>query len=159
MSVLDSVDHTHRLYVLRHGDHYSHLGFDVCREWAESVNRWLECSGAPTGETVSADNVGTHEAYAQYDRIMTAGAEFCRVNGVRCPVRLTDELIGLEGARVEVVDRWDDKRRFYVGRSTGWLPIHLEVKRRDSSGGDGVSGAPFKSVRVIRKGARINADV
>lgn len=64
---------------------------------------------------------------------------------------LTPELIGLEGRRVEVVDKWGEKRRFYVGRSSGWKPIHIEVKRIDSTGGIGVMGAPFKSIRVLNK--------
>ena len=27
------------------------------------------------------------------------------------------------------------KERFYIGRSTGWIPIYLEIKRNDSTGG------------------------
>ena len=27
------------------------------------------------------------------------------------------------------------KQRFYIGKSTGWIPIYLEIKRDDSSGG------------------------
>lgn len=63
---------------------------------------------------------------------------------------LTPELIGLEGKRIEVVDCYGDCRRFIVGRSCGWRPIHIEVKRRDSTGGIGVYGAPFKSIQIIR---------
>lgn len=63
---------------------------------------------------------------------------------------LTPQLLGLEGQRVEVVDSYGDTRRFYVGRSTGWRPIHIEVKRIDSLGGSAVTGAPFKSVTVVR---------
>jgi hypothetical protein len=48
---------------------------------------------------------------------------------------LTDQLRGLEGWRVEVVTTYGETRRFIVGRSTGWKPIHLEVSRRDSMGG------------------------
>jgi hypothetical protein len=62
---------------------------------------------------------------------------------------LTQELVGLEGYRVEVVDSHGEKRRFIVGRSTGWQPIHIELSKRTSSGGIGVMGAPFKSVRKL----------
>ena len=51
--------------------------------------------------------------------------------------RLTPQLVGLEGWRVEVVTTYGKTRRFIVGRSTGWTPIHLEIPRRDSSGGIG----------------------
>jgi hypothetical protein len=66
---------------------------------------------------------------------------------------LTPQLIGLEGWRVEVVDMLDDDtqshsvRRFIVGKSTGWKPIHLEIPRRDSIGGP----AAAKEYRKVTK--------
>lgn len=48
---------------------------------------------------------------------------------------LTPQLLNHEGWRVEVVTTYGETRRFYVGRSTGWKPCHLEIKRRDSDGG------------------------
>ncbi len=63
---------------------------------------------------------------------------------------LTAQLVGLEGYRVEVVDVIGHRRRFIVGRSTGWRPCHLEIKRRDSSGG--MSADPkYASVRAIER--------
>jgi hypothetical protein len=50
---------------------------------------------------------------------------------------LTPQLTGLEGWRVEVVTDYGEKRRFIVGKSTGWKPIHLEIANRRSSGGCG----------------------
>ncbi len=36
-------------------------------------------------------------------------------------------------------NRTDGKRnRFYIGRSTGWLPIYLEILKSNSSGGGGL---------------------
>ena len=62
---------------------------------------------------------------------------------------LSPQLCGYEGARVEVVDKWGQKRRFWVGRSTGWKPCHLEVKTIRSLGG--VQAAKdYQSVCVIR---------
>lgn len=49
---------------------------------------------------------------------------------------LTYQLIGLEGYRVQVVDTDGTKRRFIVGKSTGWRPCHLEIKTCRSLGGD-----------------------
>jgi hypothetical protein len=61
---------------------------------------------------------------------------------------LTPQLVGLEGYRVEVVTDYDETRRFIVGKSTGWKPIHLEIARRNSSGG-GPADRRYKSVRTL----------
>ncbi len=63
---------------------------------------------------------------------------------------LTPQLIGLEGYRVEVVTDYDEKRRFIVGRSTGWRPIHLEVSRRSAYGGYQAS-KHYTSVTMLYK--------
>ena len=55
---------------------------------------------------------------------------------VRSDIGLTRDLVGLEGWRVEVVDYMtQEKRRFIVGRSSGWQPCHIELKLRTSRGG------------------------
>lgn len=69
-------------------------------------------------------------------------------DAVRDNSGLSPQLIGLEGWRVEVID-FDAgyvektegdyqpiRRRFIVGKSTGWAPCHLEIKTRRSMGGD-----------------------
>ncbi|MFH0921817.1 MAG: hypothetical protein V1913_15825 [Fibrobacterota bacterium] len=48
---------------------------------------------------------------------------------------LTPQLKGLEGYRVEAITTYYQKRRFIVGRSTGWIPCHLEISRRSALGG------------------------
>jgi hypothetical protein len=48
---------------------------------------------------------------------------------------LSPQLLKHEGYRVEVVDGHGCKRRFWVSRSTGWRPCHIELKLRSSSGG------------------------
>jgi hypothetical protein len=63
---------------------------------------------------------------------------------------LTHQLIGYEGYRVEVVDNRGERRRFNVGRSTGWRPCHLEVHNARSMGG-GPADKNYQSVRVLRK--------
>jgi len=61
---------------------------------------------------------------------------------------LTPELVGLEGWRVEVVTSYGETRRFYVGRSTGWQPCHVEIPRRDSKGGIGAEHS-YTEVRKL----------
>jgi hypothetical protein len=63
---------------------------------------------------------------------------------------LSPQLTGLEGWRVEVVTTYGETRRFYVGMSTGWQPVHLEIARRDSSGG-GAADREYASVRKLYK--------
>ncbi len=85
---------------------------------------------------------------ARWDRLSAADRD-----RVRDDSDLTPQLVGLEGWRVEVTEGVDDageprRRRFYVGRSTGWRPIHLEVARKDSSGGFAASSR-YDSVRRL----------
>ncbi len=54
---------------------------------------------------------------------------------LRSDAGLSPQLIGLEGWRVEVETTYGETRRFIVGKSTGWIPCHLEIARRDSFGG------------------------
>ena len=39
------------------------------------------------------------------------------------------------GERVEVIEPDGTKNRFWVGKSTGWKPCYLEIKKRNSYGG------------------------
>jgi hypothetical protein len=57
-------------------------------------------------------------------------------------------LAHLLGHRVEVVDKFDETRRFIVGKSTGWRPCLLEVKTRRSMGG-GPADSEYKTVRDL----------
>ena len=89
--------------------------------------------------------IGTVDAYRAY----RLAADELQKSGKRCELQLTPQLIGLERKRVEVIDKYGETRRFYVGKSTGFVPIHLEIKLRTSRGGSAVTGAPFKSVRIV----------
>jgi hypothetical protein len=63
---------------------------------------------------------------------------------------LSPQLVGLEGWRVEVETTYGEKRRFIVGRSTGWRPCHIEVSRRSAHGGPGAE-REYRSVRKMYK--------
>lgn len=69
---------------------------------------------------------------------------------VRDESDLTLVLRGLEGYRVEVETTYGEKRRFIVGKSTGWKPIHLEIKTRRSLGGEAAE-KEYKSVKIIER--------
>lgn len=63
---------------------------------------------------------------------------------------LSPQLIGLEGWRVEAVDIYGERRRFIVGKSTGWRPCHLEIKTARATCGD-PARARYQSVKALEK--------
>jgi hypothetical protein len=82
---------------------------------------------------------------AKWDALTPAERERIRDNR-----SLTPQLCGLEGWRVEVTDTdGSPPRRFIVGKSTGWLPIHLELANARSCGGDSAS-KQYATVRKLR---------
>lgn len=131
------------LFVIENGRGYSCLGFWHCHRVTGEIALELERPGLQSTE------IGTIRAYLQYRRAMIAAHCRYRRTGQRLRCGLTPQLLGLEHQRVEVIDCDGQKRRFIVGRSTGWMPCHLEIKTRRSRGGSPVMGAPFRSVRRI----------
>lgn len=140
---LNSINIEQRLYVIDCGKGYSCYGFSVLDHKARAVAQWANLDPPPAP-------LGTVAHFEACSRIMRAGADHAAETASRCPADLTPQLIGLEGRRVEVTDSHGERRRFKVGRSTGWLPCHLQLANARSSGGIGVMGAPFESVRVVR---------
>ena len=136
------------LYVVPCGKGYTCLGFDVLLERYNAIAEWLRREGL-IQDFLPAQARGSMRAYTGYEILMGRAAAYCQRTGKRCPAGLTPQLIGLEGKRVEVVDHYGERRRFRVGKSTGWYPCHLEIARRDSTGGPAVMGAPFQSVRIV----------
>jgi hypothetical protein len=67
-------------------------------------------------------------------------------------VALTPQLEGLEGKRVEVVTKYGETRRFWVGRNIRSAPvqIHLEILTTRSLGG-APAEMEYESVRVVRE--------
>lgn len=152
-------------YILSEGGGVSCLGFAVAERWRAETLAWLEAEAGPhafaeylaraglpyeTGFPLAGEVLpGSPEAYARYLATMAAGRDLNARTGKRCEAELVPQLRGLEGKRVEVVDAHGERRRFIVGRSTGWRPCHLEIATRGSHGGGPVWGAPFASVRVV----------
>lgn len=138
-----------RLYVTHFDDDScSCLGFDNAFEQAEGVALWLRLCGEDVAPP-DREAVGTEAGWLQHVKILGLGQKYADTHGVRCPALLCTQLLGHEGKQVEVVDKYDEKRRFYVGKSTGWLPTHLELEAKNSPDGPAVSGDPFKQVRLI----------
>lgn len=126
-----TLSHDGTLYIIPCGEGFTCLGFDHCESQMAKVAAWV-------GLTIPEGVKGSLERYAQYAHMMAMGAAYAKATGKRCDADLTPALIGLEGRRVEVTLPDGEKTRFWVGKSTGWMPIHLAIKTRASSGGDSV---------------------
>lgn len=136
-----------QLYWLKEGNGYSALGFDVCIKRRNALAKELDLP------QYAMERKGTIKAYNEYLTLVeVARLRHEATNGRwRSQSELTPELIGLEGKRVEVITSWGEKSRFIVGRSTGWIPCHLEIKKSNSMGGGSVTGSPFKSLKVLEQ--------
>ena len=148
-----TINKKQRLYVIpydygmRKG--YTCLDFDKAFEKGTAIVKWLFSRGVEI-QFPKLESVGKIRGYHEYDATVAAAKRYYDKTRLKCPVELSSQLIGLEGKRIEVIDAYGEKRRFYVGKSTGWIPCHLEIARVDSSGGLAVTGTPFRLVRVIK---------
>ena len=141
------------LYVIKYKNCFSCLGFDVTTDRCNKYGQWLLDRGVDLRDSEGEFNrakPGTLEHYQIYKSILDQVRVYCDKEKVQCEVDLQPQLVGLEGKRVEVIDCYGDKRRFKVGKSVGFIPLHLELARTDSSGGPAITGTPFQSVRVVR---------
>lgn len=144
-----------RTYYIRCDDGYSCLGFEVCQKWTEGIAKWLGIFPPPV------NIVGTAQYYAEYLRLCQLGERKHANTGLRCNALLHPDLIGLEGKLVEVTQQ-NEKRRFVVGKSTGWMPTHLELDLNDlveaqenyPIGGSAVSVTSYDFIRVISVSAK-----
>lgn len=138
------IDPFQRLYVIRTPEGtFSTWGWDV-------VDDRIDRMALNLGMTeFKAPAKGTRE---HYDTMMTLSEGLRRhwiATHERAVFDLSPQLIGLEGHRVEVCDdEGDTPRRFIVGKSTGWAPIHLEIKTTRSMGGEGAR-REYHSVRDL----------
>lgn len=136
------------LYVVDIGHGYTCLGFTVCQNWTRDIARELG------RRDLQPTAFGSLAAYAEYERAVEAARALHARTRYRLRCHLTPQLMGLEHRRVEVVDRYGERRQFVVGRSTGFIPIHLELSSERARWGDPVTGAPFQSVRPIHRSRR-----
>lgn len=137
------INRSQKLFIIPAGNRgFTCLGFDVCQQRINGLATEMNVQPQPHRR-------GTRGAYRAYRELVELARQRNQQTGWRSQSELTRELLGLEGRRVEVVDAYGETRRFYVGKSTGFIPVHLEIARRDSTGGCAVMGAPFKSIRIV----------
>lgn len=127
---LVAINMDQRLYVIPCGsDGFSCWGFDVAEKKGRAVAAWL---GKP--ELMPALPIPSPQHFDGYQATLQAGTEHNRNTGARCTIDLEPKLIPFEGKRVRVTERNGSTREFRVGKSTGWLPCHLEITRGEFSG-------------------------
>ncbi len=158
---LTRIDEDNSLYVFRNdAGHMSSIGFDYAFEQAMMVSKWLGGNCA----SVRFWNKGTREGFEEYNEVLLAGRQRSQSIGKRCEAELDQRFTRFyeSGERVQV--NWKDgfedfsgygartdgmKARFYVGKSTGWMPIYLMIYRRNSHGGGSICSSAIKSLRGL----------
>jgi hypothetical protein len=130
MKMFHSIDEKDRLYVLKAGNGFSCIGFDVCEKRIVAMSKELRIDR-------KGSVPGTEKHYNEYLALVEIVRKKNAETGWRLSSELEPRLIGLEGHRVEV-NGSHGKRRFIVGKSTGCIPCHLEIKRSNSMGGGAV---------------------
>lgn len=136
-----SINTEQELYVIEHDHGSSSYGFDNALGEIERIVIELVGRGALPGSYIDNELVkvkaerGTMQAWDTLQNLRDQLKRVCDEQGERAVAGLSPQLVGLEGHRVEVTTTYGEKRRFIVGKSTGWMPCHLEIARRDSSGG------------------------
>lgn len=155
---LHSINTEQGVYVMPCGGGFSCYGFDVLDRKARGILLWIveETNGQALTlqerETLARGfpKPGTAEHFNACADVMEKGAAFSTRTGKRCGAELHPLLVGLEGRRVEC-ERYGERVRFNVGKSTGWMPCHLAIHNARSHGGDAISvSEPLARLRVIR---------
>ena len=131
-------------YVVECADGYSTYSYKFIEKRTKGVAEWLKLP-------VPTHPLGSKEALAAYKELMEKGESHHRFTGKRCLAELIVELIPYEGKRVEVTyPENEGKVRFIVGKSTGWLPCHLEIKTKRSNGGVSVYWPKGSTVKLVK---------
>lgn len=142
MTELTHINVKEQLYVISEGSGYSCRGWKSLDDEARGVARWLIEKEVQGIQAVLHDHVSDLGGVAHYEsclRLIKHGAEYAQASGERCPVLLVPALVGFEGQRVEIT-YFGERKRFRVGRSTGWMPVHL-MMRTGAHGGEALSAS------------------
>jgi len=142
------IDIENKLFVLEFDKGYSGLGFEVCHQRATRLAKELKKTAPLPLDVTDVEKLHSLKLY--YDSLCEVVRQRNLKTGWRSKSELTPQLIGLEGAVVQVIDSNDENRTFIVGKSTGFIPCHLELECYLADGGGSVYGAPFKSIKVIK---------
>lgn len=142
---LIGINYEQRLYVLKCGDGVSCYGFDVV---TKKTNRLAKEMQEPIFDL---HETGTPEHYYTYCILVHKAQLKNSTTGWRSQSELNPKLIGMEGKRIEATV-YGERIRFYVGRSTGWIPCHLLIKSKRSHGGESLPADPeeIQDIKILK---------
>jgi hypothetical protein len=143
MKNLVKINKEQKLYVIPCGNGYSCYGFEVLK------NKLNKLAKEYNREDLSVKRLGTIKTYNNYLKVIKIAEKRFKTENYRSKSELIPEFIGKEGKRVEVITIYGKKQRYIIGKSSGFIPCHLEIKQRNSSGGGSVIGYPFKSITFL----------
>lgn len=142
------IDKQKQQYVFTQGSGVFPIGIALLAKRAKAVAQWM-------GVAEPKSKAGSFEHYTECMAMMEKGHQHAKRTGLQCNGNLSPQLVGYEGARVSVVDNAGYTRSFWVARTLGWMPSHLEVNRlpaifgRDSDEDDVLADETYQSVEVI----------
>ena len=134
-----TINREQKLYVIPCGQNgFSCYGFDVLDKKIKNLCIALQIENI-------CKRKGTLKAYNFYTKLVN----IARKSGRKFEFDLYKPFIGNEGKRVEITYKWGEKERGIIGKSTGFIPIHILLKRVDSLGGDAILKDSIESYRFI----------
>lgn len=141
------------MFTYRCGSGYSNLGYDVCTKRTLRYLQWAEDKSNFANRKVftvaDLPERGTYKAYEAYLAALKNADRIRVILGLRqCDADLNPQLTPYVGKWVEVQIH-GETRRFRVGRSTGWLPIYLEIENDRHPGGGGAFDH-YDSVKAVK---------
>jgi len=142
LKTLERIDKENKLYCIKSGNGYSCYGFEQLYSMTNKLANELK-----RNDLVPLSK-GTKVTFSKYNKLLEIARNKFEKEHYRCSSGLHPQLIGLEGKRVEVTNN-GEKQRFWVGRSTGWIPCHLMILKSNSRGGLSVGQTPFERVKVL----------
>lgn len=114
------------IFVIPEGDGYSCLGLDICRERSRKLALELKLS---TPDEMTLEPMPLYERYVE---LLKVAMDKHKRTGWRSSSELIPELVGHEGKKVTVKHQRKsgeiEEATFTVGKSIGFVPIHLMIK-------------------------------
>lgn len=144
-----------RCFNLQNNGSCSCLGFDVVRGRTERLIKELrevfpedkkEILTLTELEAVPKDSIESYHIYKKLvDFVFFKNAK----SGWRSSAELVPGLVKWERQRVEIEYDWGETERGIVGKSTGWIPCHILLKKKNSIGGAGIHISSIKEIKLI----------